>query len=297
MELSHLGTAPIWYVFCIAMLMGVTHVLLGPDHVSALVLLVSGVKRREHENNEVTFYNTWCKSAMQGLRWGIGHTIGLGFMTGIFMSFRSSIPMDKVSKASDYIVGSMMIFLGTIALFSLYNWVKREKIRIRHVNLNNVSTSDGFLHPTDGLPMNITIGSEAHNIAHDVHLTHTHTTENGVSEPQNLWDKFKVWKMGDTFTDSPTSAYVVGCVHGISGLSGIVYILPALFLDDTSRVMTYLCGFFITSMMSMTSLAGVMGLVPSGTKKLMIFNGVAGVSVLSVGVLWIVLTSMDKLDL
>ena len=103
--------------------------------------------------------------------------------------------------------------------------------------------------------------------------------------------------MGDTFTDSSTSAYVVGCVHGISGLSGIVYILPALFLDDTNRLMTYLGGFFMTSIVSMTGLASLMGLVPSGTKKLMVFNGVAGVSVFSVGVLWIVLTSMDKLNL
>ncbi len=297
MDLSNLETASLLYIFGIAMLMGVTHVLLGPDHVGALVLLVSGVKRREHENNEVTFYNTWCKSAMQGFRWGTGHTVGLGFMTGIFMSFRSSIPMDKISKVSDYVVGSMMIFRCTAALFSLYNWMKREKIRTRHVTQNNISTSDRFLHPDDGLPMNIILGSEAHNIAHDVHLTHIHTTEDGISEPQNLWKKFKDWKTGDTFTDSSTSAYVVGCVHGISGLSGIVYILPALFLDDTYKLMTYLGGFFITSITSMSILAGIMGLVPSGTKNLMIFNGVAGVSVFSVGVFWRVLTSMDKLNL
>jgi hypothetical protein len=47
----------------------------------------------------------------------------------------------------------------------------------------------------------------------------------------------------------------------------------------------------------MSGVAAVMGLVPQGTKKLMILNGVAGTVVISVGIIWIVLTSMDKLDL
>jgi hypothetical protein len=298
MELTDLTTSPIWYVFCMAMLMGVTHVILGPDHVSALVLLVAGVKRREHDDdNGITTYKTWKESAMQGLRWGLGHTIGLGFMTGIFMAFRSSIPMDEVGRVSDYVVGSMMMFLGIAALYSLYKWVKREQKRVRHITQNDIEISDKNLHPSDGLPMNILVGSQAHNVAHENHLSHVHTTEDGVSDSTTLWERFNKWRMGDTFTDSPTSAYVVGGVHGVSGLSGIVYILPALFLDDTSRLMTYLGGFFMTSILSMTTLAGVMGLIPSGTKKLMVFNGVAGVTVLGVGIMWVILTSMDKLDL
>ena len=40
-DVTDLDTYPVWYSFCIAMLMGVTHVVLGPDHVSALVLLVA----------------------------------------------------------------------------------------------------------------------------------------------------------------------------------------------------------------------------------------------------------------
>ena len=296
-NLSNIATASPWQSFCVAMMMGVTHVVLGPDHVSALVMLVAGVKRREQQlETRNNFKSVWRKSALQGFRWGVGHTLGLGFMTGIFMSFRSSIPMEKIATASDYIVGSMMLMIGSASLVSLYKWRKKEEKRLAHLQeINAVEEGGSALHPKDGLPIEVVPGSEAHNEAHEHHMTHTHGE--GETETKSLWEKFKQWRMGDTFTDSPTSAYVVGTIHGISGLSGIVYVLPALFLNDTGRLLLYLLGFTITSIGSMSGVAAVMGLVPQGTKKLMILNGVAGTTVISVGIIWIVLTSMGKLDL
>jgi hypothetical protein len=70
-----------------------------------------------------------------------------------------------------------------------------------------------------------------------------------------------------------------------------------LILNDTGRLLLYLLGFTITSIGSMSGVAAVMGLVPQGTKKLMIMNGVTGTVVIGVGIIWIVLTSTDKLDL
>ena len=87
-DVTNLDTYPVWYSFCIAMLMGVTHVVLGPDHVSALVLLVAGVKRHEQICDTTNKWQLCKKSAMQGFRWGLGHTIGLTFMTAIFMIFK-----------------------------------------------------------------------------------------------------------------------------------------------------------------------------------------------------------------
>ena len=293
-ELSNLEYATPWTSFLVAALMGVTHVLLGPDHVTALFLLVSGVKRKQQIAENPNAFSVWKMSAMQGFRWGFGHTIGLSFMTTLFMIFRSEIPMDKVSMVSDYVVGSMMIFIGTMSLVSLYRWVQRENKRIAHLNDSNAS--EEWDHPKDGLPVAVVPNSPAHNEAHDHHMTHVHT-ESSIKDIGRLWERFKNWRGGDTFTDSPTSAYVVGCIHGISGLSGIVYVLPALFLDDSLRLFLYMIGFFIVSIASMASLAAVLGIVPGGKRKLMIMNGIAGTSVLGVGIMWIVLTYMDKLDL
>jgi hypothetical protein len=46
----------------------------------------------------------------------------------------------------------------------------------------------------------------------------------------------------------------------------------------------------------MSALAAVTGFIPQGTKKLMILNGVTGTVVICVGIIWIILTSIDKLD-
>ena len=294
-DVSYLDTATPLTSFLVAMLVGVTHVLLGPDHVSALFLLVAGVKRREHLNENSNSFSIWKKCASQGFRWGIGHTIGLSFMTSIFMIFRDDIPIDKIGVASDYIVGSMMILIGTATLFSLYKWYKNEKVRLQHIN-GQIDTEIGG-HLTDGLPLPVIYISDAHTEAHEHHLTHTHTDSNAVSERKTLWDKFKTWRMGDTFTDNSTSAYVIGGIHGISGLSGIVYVLPALFLNDNFRLFLYMLGFFITSIASMSLVGGVLGLVPGGTFKIMTLNGIAGVSVIGVGVMWIVLSYLGLLNL
>ena len=299
-NLSNLASSSPWQSFCVAMMLGVTHVILGPDHVTALIMLVAGVKRREQQHNQSqNFLTIWRKSALQGFRWGVGHTIGLGFMTAIFMSFKSSIPMEKIASVSDYIVGSMMIFIGTASLISLHKWIKRENCRLKHIRENIVIVEGGnILHPSDGLPVEVAPGSEAHTEAHEHHMSHIHSTEGQetITEVKSLWEKFKEWRMGDTFTDSATSAYVIGAIHGVSGLSGIVYVLPALFLNDTGRLLLYLFGFTITSIGCMSALAAVTGFIPQGTKKLMILNGVTGTIVVGVGIIWIILTSIDKLD-
>lgn len=298
-DVTDLDTYPMWYSFCIAMLMGVTHVVLGPDHVSALVLLVAGVKRHEQICDTTNKWQLCKKSAMQGFRWGLGHTIGLTFMTAIFMTFRDQIPMDKVGTVSDYIVGSMMIIIGSAALISLYKWYKRRRTQLLH--LRDIKINHPRLHPNDGCPLPIMGKTEAHTEAHEYNFTHRHVNEddddNPITTTNTLWSRFRRWRMGDTFTDSPTSAYVIGGVHGISGLSGVVYVLPALFLDDTVRLILYLLGFAITSIGSMSALGGTLGLVPQGTKNVMLFSGFAGVCALGVGTMWIVLTYMDKLDL
>lgn len=298
-DVTDLDTYPVWYSFCIAMLMGVTHVVLGPDHVSALVLLVTGVKRHEQICDSTNKWQLCKKSAMQGFRWGLGHTIGLTFMTAIFMTFRDEIPMDEVGTVSDYIVGSMMILIGSAALFSLYRWHKSRQRQLLH--LRDIETNHSRLHPTDGCPLPILGNSEAHVEAHEYNFTHRHVNENddenSITTSNTLWSRFRRWRMGDTFTDSPTSAYVIGGVHGISGLSGVVYVLPALFLDDTVRLLLYLLGFAIASIGSMSALGGTLGLMPQGTKNIMLFSGFAGICALGVGTMWIVLTYMGKLDL
>jgi hypothetical protein len=56
-------------------------------------------------------------------------------------------------------------------------------------------------------------------------------------------------------------------------------------------------GFFMASITSMSIVGGTIGLVPGGTVKIMILNGIAGVSVIGIGIMWIVLSYLGLLDL
>lgn len=291
-ELSNLNSYSRGDILAFALLLGVLHVLLGPDHVTAVVALVSGVKRRNHGNGESQIAVAK-RAATQGFRWGVGHTVGLGFMTGIFMLFRSQLPIDAISTVSDSIVGSLMILLGVLSLMNLYAWWKRERYINKHINDIETNVS----HPSDGVPMEIASGSEAHIDAHEHALTHVHSTNGNISDSKTLWDRFNLTRIGENFSDNERGAYTMGTFHGISGLSGIVYTLPSLFIDNQINLILYLFSFFASSITSMTLLGGILGFIPGGKKSIMITNLIAGISVIGVGMMWLILTSQGKLDL
>jgi hypothetical protein len=279
-------------IFGFALLLGILHVLLGPDHVTAVVALVSGVKRRQHGSGQgkVAIVK---KTAMQGFRWSVGHTVGLGFMTGIFMLFRSQIPIDTISTVSDIIVGSLMILLGCISLINLYFWRKKD-LRINQ-HITDIETI--VQHPSDGVPMEVVSGSEAHVDAHTHEFTHVHLADGDIRDSKSLWDRLKLTKIGENFSDNERGAYTMGTFHGVSGLSGIVYTLPSLFIENNVKLILYLFGFFASSITSMTLLGGILGLTPGGKKSIMVTNLIAGTSVIGVGMMWLILTSQGKLNL
>jgi len=290
--LSNLNGYSYGSIFGFATLLGILHVLLGPDHVTAVVALVSGVKRRQYGigQGKLTLMK---KTAMQGFRWSVGHTVGLGFMTGVFMLFRDQIPIDTISTVSDIIVGSLMIILGVISLTNLYFWWKKE-IRI---NKHMIDVETDVLHPSEGVPMEVVSGSEAHVDAHNHEFTHTHRVDGDIRDSKSLWDRLKLTQIGDNFSDNEKGAYTMGTLHGVSGLSGIVYTLPALFIENNVKLILYLFGFFTSSITSMTLLGGILGLTPGGKRSIMVTNLIAGTSVIGVGMMWLILTSQGNLNL
>lgn len=296
MKLSDINDYSDGKVFSISLLMGITHVLMGPDHISAILIFVAGARRRlqllDENKNKIK------ECFLQGFRWSVGHCLGLGIITSIFMCFRSSIPMSKISEVSDIVVGVMMMMIGTFSLVSLYKWYLREKRLQIHLNSTDVSNENNIFHPEGALPISIRPSSQGHIEVHSHNMSHIHENNNDtIEEPRTVWIKFRKWRMGDTTVDSPTNAYIVGAIHGISGVSGVVYILPATFLYHGARILLYMFGFFVSSTASMSVLSTCIGVFPSSNKKLMVLNGVAGISALGTGIVWIVLVSMGKLDL
>ena len=154
-------------------------------------------------------------------------------------------------------------------------------------------------HGCDVEPVRVASGSEAHREAHALGVAHTHVRQHDVEEGtcDVSTERESLWKRLRSLRYDTTPSYVIGFVHGVSGFSGVVYVLPAVFLADETRVMLYMLGFFISSLLAMTAFSALLGMVPHSVKNTIRISIGGGAFVFAVGIMWIVLTALDKLDL
>ena len=106
-------------------LMGMIHVLTGPDHLSALATLcgtdIKSSSRIQQQNGEST-NNATCEASLHGIRWGVGHSIGLLVVASILIAMEESsgdwIAMDPMLKMiAEIFVGIFMLGLGAYGLY------------------------------------------------------------------------------------------------------------------------------------------------------------------------------------
>lgn len=93
----------------------------------------------------------------------------------------------------------------------------------------------------------------------------------------------------------------MGIVHGIAGPGGILGVLPAVGLHDTTKSVTYLGSFCFTSIATMGVFAAVYGEATGRLgerSELLAFRISIFSSLLSVivGILWLVLAAIGKLQ-
>lgn len=86
--------------------MGIVHVLSGPDHLSALAALTATVPPY--------------KAFFAGVQWGMGHSTGLILMTAVFVSVEHEI-MDRVASYCEWLVGFLMIGLGAWTMWRAFH--------------------------------------------------------------------------------------------------------------------------------------------------------------------------------
>jgi sulfite exporter TauE/SafE len=85
----------------VGFVLGLRHAL-DPDHVVAVTTLAS---QRAG----------WRRTSLVGGFWGLGHALSLGFVGGIILLLRLSVPA-AVSAGLEALVGVMLVVLGTLAL-------------------------------------------------------------------------------------------------------------------------------------------------------------------------------------
>jgi len=130
------------FVALTGLLNGITHVLSGPDHLAAIAPLAA---RRPK------------KSWIPGLRWGIGHSAGVGVIGLLSLWLRDRIPVDLISNWGERLVGVMLIGIGC--------WGLRKAFKV-HAHEHE---HDGTRH--------IHMHSHGHKVGHEspeAHHRHTH---------------------------------------------------------------------------------------------------------------------------
>ena len=251
---------------------------LGPDHLSALATLSVG--------------SSW-RSFGLGVRWGCGHSIGLIIIALIFVNLDGHVDLDKFSTYTDGIVGIFMIALGVYGIYSSY-----KKFRQPEIPFTNLKDADDLEIEIELPP---TVSHRRPSLEEPI----AEGSETELLETTDVVDESKPHPKCHMSMENPAAqkimALTVGIVHGIAGPGGILGVLPAVGLHDTVKTCAYLGSFCLTSILIMGSFAAMYGEATgrlSANSKRLAFRLSLVSSMLSiiVGILWIVLLAMGKLD-
>ena len=113
------------FPFFAGLLASMLHVIMGPDHIAAVLPFVIEAKRR-----------AW----KVGLFWGIGHIFGMLFIGLLFLLFKEVIPVEKISGYSEQLVGLVLVIIG------IWAFVKIFKSEPTHKHLHVHSERQPLIH-------------------------------------------------------------------------------------------------------------------------------------------------------
>lgn len=120
------------FVFLAGYAAGLLHVFSGPDHLAAVAPLASDRERGQ-----------W----LTGLRWGIGHFMGVLLIAALLLLVKEQLPLDAISAYSERLVGASLILIGGWGLRRA--WVLRSSSAEVHTHAG-ASFAMGTIHGLAG---------------------------------------------------------------------------------------------------------------------------------------------------
>lgn len=142
------------FPFFAGLIASMLHVIMGPDHIAAVLPFVIEAKR---------------KAWKIGLFWGIGHIFGMLLIGSLFLLFKELIPIEKISEYSEQLVGLVLVIIGVWA------FVKIFKSEPHHVHLHVHSENQPLLH------------KHSHEHAHNPTHEHVHSAEEKQGYLASFW--------------------------------------------------------------------------------------------------------------
>lgn len=271
--------------------------LTGPDHLSALATLSA---------NEDTLH-----AFLLGVRWGVGHSTGL-LLVGIILivitldSTADTINVPEgVSHFFESLVGIFMLLLGMYGFRRAWN--KRPK---GYGNVPDASSQELELssdlermgaqetyHNHFGVPHDSPCGSGSRASLEDEDVEEQVARSDDVGQPEGYC---RCIAQCVERISTGTMSFFAGIIHGMAGPGGVLGVIPAVQLHDWKLASIYLGCFCISSTLTMGMFALIYGVLSSrlGRRRdhsFLVESVSAALSTL-VGILWLVLLSVGKLD-
>jgi hypothetical protein len=282
--------------------------LTGPDHLSALATLSA------NNDSRTAFF--------LGVRWGIGHstgllTVGIVFILLSLSSNQETIEIPEgVSHFFESIVGIFMILLGIYGIRRAHHRKNMELLSDRDgltrvtmpedLDASIIQSRAGDEAVDDDEEINRVENEQKENYetfpttgtyAHSYHAHARHSTFFSVDE-----DTMETSRCHRCTSKLSTGmmALVAGIIHGLAGPGGVLGVIPAVQMHNARLAAVYLGSFCVASTLTMGFFAVLYG---TSTVKLgrrwkseFLVEMVSASFSIFVGVLWIVLLSVGKLD-
>jgi hypothetical protein len=302
--------------------LGVFHVLTGPDHLSALATLSANVGN--------------CQAFYLGVRWGLGHSTGLLLVgvVLIFLSLgNDDDPVEVphgVTKFFESLVGVFMIGLGVYGIRRALEKRRKEvygnveevllpdSTSTQEDNEDDVelaqevpdlpSTQEDDVETEDDVEIPAISDSYHNHVDSEQALPLQTIPSDSGEETSELDPVLPEQDFNDgnrrcnlvQNVSTKTMAIWVGIIHGLAGPGGVLGVIPAVQLHDLKLATIYLGCFCISSTFTMGIFAATYGICSAklgqGTQRGFQIECISASLSILVGVVWLTLLSMDKLE-
>ena len=252
---------------------GLLRVILGPDHVAA-IMTVSAC-----QGSQALWY---------GIRWGVGHSFGLIIVALVLWAVDADTDISRATFASyaSYFSGAFMILFG---LYFVRDIIVNDKSGKGFTVLG--STEMVGITPPEyiGEPRS---GEEEESTEH-TSLSPSLNPSRVIQEPVQT----TLYQAGASFC--------AGIVGGIAGPGGVLAIVPASYYHTRIEAVVYILSFIVASTCCMGLFAYVYGrftakLVTSASdakRQETRLKLISAISSIAVGIIWIFLTAFNVLHL